>query len=177
MKLNIYFWRNFIVTIVSIFFYAVGLHDDRHFRFPITDNIRTFSQLPETDTLQVLFSFSGCFGGDAYQLAFQRRSIPTVTRSLDWHKLSDEQKIFSYKQGEKLTQVMLTNFDLIGLDNLLHFYRHNHKTGCTTTENIVISQIHDGKIISRENFINESCTSPNNVTTFRDIARRLEHKK
>jgi hypothetical protein len=160
----------------------------------ITPFIETFSKIPKTDTLQVLFSSRGCMGGSAYEFNFRYGSTTTVAVASGWRNYSDENKsvwakltdipnLFSPKkwknqQDRNLGQVTLTESDLNGLDKLLRFYRSNRSDDCTSTDTIEFSQIHNGKTIAIEKIIDESCGSYGlkNVMTFNEIAGRLKDK-
>jgi hypothetical protein len=156
----------------------------------VNPSVETFSKLPATDTLHVLFSAQGCFGGSAYELTFQRGSTTTVIVASGWRDSSVENKLFwsqlidipnlffpkkRQKQPDRnLGQVTLTNSDLNGLDELLRFYRSSRSDNCTKTDTIEISQIRDSKTIALEKFTDESCDpyKIKNVKTFLEIARR-----
>jgi hypothetical protein len=189
MKLNKH-WQSVAIVITFGCISFIALDTDN-----INPSVDTFSKLPATDTLHVLYSSQGCFGGSAYELTFRRGSTTTATvasgirdssaeNKLFWSKLLDIPNPFSPKKRQKqpdrnLGQVTLTNSDLKGLDELLRFYRSSRSDGCTSTDEIEISPIRDSKTIAIEKFTDESCGpyKIKNVKTFSEIARRAEKKK
>jgi hypothetical protein len=190
MKIGINFWQGvtFAITFGSIVFAASAAGNINPF-------IETFSKLPATDTLQVLFASQGCFGGSAYEFNFRHGSKNTVAVASGWRNLLVENKSFwgtltdipnlfflkkrKQQKDRNLGHVTLTESDLNGLDELLRVYRSIRRDNCTSTDTIEISQIHDGKIIAMEKFIDKSCDLYylKNVTTFPAIARRLDKNK
>lgn len=73
----------------------------------------------------------------------------------------------------------LTVKELVGLDTLLAFYRTNTVGGCTTRDEITISQIRGGKIIATEQFKDASCSADRvkDVLTIDALSSRLPPKK
>jgi hypothetical protein len=125
------------------------------------ERIDGFAKLTLGDTLQVRFTSGGCFHFYTYDLTFTRTNASVAVERRDFGKLE------------------LTDVDLAGLDTLLTFYRTNTFGGCTTEDEITISQIRDGKVIATEQLKDASCRASKvkDVLTIKSVARRLSQKK
>lgn len=111
------------------------------------------------DKLQMRFTSGGCFHFYTYDLTFTRIPKPSVSVAAVRLELDGPGPRASYRDAERreLGNLPLSDSDLAGLDTLLAFYRSNSVGGCTTYDGIKISQIHDGKVIATENFVDASC--------------------
>ena len=74
---------------------------------------------------------------------------------------------------------ILNDRELLGLDELLGFYRTNRQQGCTTKDKLIVSQLRDGKAIATKRFTDASCATHRmeGATTFLDILHRLDKKR
>jgi hypothetical protein len=123
------------------------------------DKIDGFAKLTSGDTLHTRFTSGGCFHFYTYDLTFTRTPKPTVSVVAVRLELDGPDPRGGYRDAERreLGKVPLSESDLAGLDALLAFYRTNSAGGCTTYDGIKISQIHNGKVIATEQFIDASC--------------------
>jgi hypothetical protein len=71
--------------------------------------------------------------------------------------------------------VTLSPKEALGLDKLFQFYRSRPRGGCTTQDDISISQFRGAQKISSEHYVDGSCATyqMKDVTYFYDIAKKL----
>jgi len=143
--------------------------------------IDTFSKLPPGDILQIRYTSGGCFHFFTYDLAFTRTNGPAVSVEAIRLELDGPDPGAKYRDAERreLGRLSLSNEELAGLDLLLRFYRTNTVSGCTTYDGIQISQVHDGKVIATEKFVDSSCATRyvNGLVSIQSITQRLPRRK
>jgi hypothetical protein len=121
----------------------------------------SLSQLPPGDRLHVSYHSRGCFHDRKYEIDFERAASVTARSS-----------------GRA---VSLSPKEIAGLDKLFQFYSSRPRGGCTTQDDITISQFRGGQKIASEHYVDGSCATyeMKNVTQFYNIAKKLglEHDK
>jgi hypothetical protein len=113
------------------------------------------SQLQPGDRIHVAYHSRGCFHDRNYDIDFQRGDSVTARSA-----------------GHSVT---LSAREVAGLDKLFQFYRSKPRGGCTTEDDITISQFHGAEVLSSERYIDGSCATyqMKNVTRFYEIAKKL----
>ena len=113
------------------------------------------SQLQPGDRLHVSYHSRGCFHDRKYEIDFERATSVTA-RSSD-------------------RTVTLSAHEVAGLDKLFQFYGSRPRGGCTTQDDISISQFRAGQKISSEHYVDGSCATyqMKNVTRFYEVAKKL----
>lgn len=118
------------------------------------------SQLQPKERLHVAYQSRGCFHDRKYEIDFERGTSVT-TRSA----------------GHTVT---LSAREVAGLDNLFAFYRSRPRGGCTTQDDVTITQFRKGRKVSSEHYVDGSCAADQikDITTFYQIAKKLglEHE-
>ena len=115
----------------------------------------TLSQLQPGDRLHVSYHSRGCFHDRKYEIDFERATSVTAHTS-----------------GRTVT---LSAQEVAGLDKLFQYYRSRPRGGCTTQDDISISQFRGDRKISSEHYVDGSCATyqMKDVTRFYKIARKL----
>jgi hypothetical protein len=115
----------------------------------------SLSQLQPGDRLHVSYHSRGCFHDRKYEIDFERADSVTARSS-----------------GRT---VSLSAREVAGLEKLFQFYSSGPPGGCTTHDDISISQFRSGKKISSEHYVDDSCATHQmkDVTQFYDIAKKL----
>jgi hypothetical protein len=115
----------------------------------------SLSQLQPGERLQVSYHSRGCFHDRKYEIEFERATSVTARSSGHTVKLSPQ--------------------EVAGLDKLFQFYRSRPRGGCTTEDEISISQFRGSQKISSEHYVDASCAAyqMKDVTRFYDIAKKL----
>jgi hypothetical protein len=115
----------------------------------------SLSQLQPGDRLHVSYHSRGCFHDRKYEIDFERGTSITARSS-----------------GRT---VSLSPREVSGLDKLFQFYRSRPGGGCTTQDDISISQFRGGQKIASERYVDRSCTTyqMKDVTRFYEIAKKL----
>lgn len=132
---------------------------------------RTFAWLPEGETLEVIYNSQGCQSGCSYDILFRRS--PEYTATVTSLRSAD-----GSQQGEALGRITLTREEIDGLDNLFRLYRSHPQGSCTTEEKITLIRKENGKILSTENFVDNSCaaaTMGEGVTTIPELVAKAGH--
>jgi hypothetical protein len=142
------------------------------------DKVSTFSSLPKGDELEMIFTTSGCFHFATYELKFRRSTDLTVSIVQIEREWSVDGKAFSSTNRVSLGDLTLSKTDVAGLDRLLQFYRSSPRNGCTTVDKISITQRHDSKATTMEQFTDGSCSyERKNLTRIRELVARLQKPK
>ena len=143
--------------------------------------VGTIASLPRTDTVKISFTSTGCFQLTSYELSVRRtdRYFVSVVEIMDKGPTAFDQKITKSPPNRvELGELVLSRKEVVGLDRLLKFYRSRKPEGCTTTDNISISRIHDGNTIATEQFVDESCrTDGTYLLRIPEFAQRLKEKQ
>ena len=108
------------------------------------------SGLSEADVLTIRFQSVGCF--HSYSKIYEISGGSTTTFSIldpKWRFLVGHRK-----QGS----AALTQDEIQGLDSLFAFYRQGPSGGCTTVDEIEITLKRSGSILSKERFVDGSCS-------------------
>ncbi|MDR3159826.1 MAG: hypothetical protein LBU11_12675 [Zoogloeaceae bacterium] len=133
------------------------------FHAQAADKVTTFADLPKDDQLEIRFSSGGCFHRVAYELTFRRATETTVS--------------ITQTRGNRveLGQLTLSMADVDGLDELVRFYRSVSSGNCTTSDSIIISQRHNGKIVATEKYTDNTCATNNmeGITAIPALVQRL----
>ncbi len=145
------------------------------------EKINGFAQLAPGDTLQIRFTSRGCFHSYSYDLTFTRTPEPSVSVAAVRLALEGPEPRPKYRDAERRERghLPLSESDFAGLDTLLGFYRTNSLAGCTTHDEIKISEIRDGKVIATEKFKDASCRAHDvkGVLLIDALVQRLSKKK
>ena len=138
------------------------------------EQIAGFARLVPGDTLQMRFASEGCFHAYSFDLTFTRTSVTASAEK--WDAAAN-----TYRGGEWLGALPLSETDLKDLDALLAFYRTNTVSGCTTINTIKLSQIHGGEAVATEKFTDASCRvedgNVKGVLSIQSLLRRLQEKQ
>src|SRR5262245_35816624 len=118
-------------------------------------NAASLSQLQPGERLHVSYHSRGCFHDRKYEIDFERGASLTARSAGRTISLSPE--------------------EVAGLDKLFQFYSSWPRGGCTTKDDISISQFRSGHKISSEHYVDGSCATHQmkDVTQFYDIAKKL----
>jgi hypothetical protein len=119
-------------------------------RTTLADRITTFSSLTKDDALDMEFRSIGCFHHNVYELKFRR--------SGDLHvKVTQLVETWSYGKNDFITreridlgEMALTKADETGLDRLLEFYRSRPEFGSMTSDEMFVTQRHEGWFSAKE---------------------------
>lgn len=113
------------------------------------------SQLQLGERLHVSYQSRGCFNDGGFEIDFRRTT--SVTASSSGHT------------------VRLSRREVAGLDRLFQFYRSRPHGGCTTQDNITISQFRGARKISNEHYVDGSCATNQmkDVTRLGEIETKL----
>jgi hypothetical protein len=142
------------------------------------DKVVTFSTLPKGDELEMTFITSGCFHFATYELKFCRSAELTVNVVQIEREWSRDRRMFTSTNRVSLGDLTLTKTDVDGLDKLLKFYRSSPRNGCTTVDEISISQRHNDKLIATEQFTDGSCSyDRKDLTRITTLVARLQKPK
>ncbi|TDU66470.1 hypothetical protein EI77_03565 [Prosthecobacter fusiformis] len=139
----------------------------------------SFQKMAAGETIYVTFSSQGCIHNHHYDFEFSKEdavSVKVIHHPHLWNKeLMREQAL----QPIDLGTLELKDKDLVKLDGLLAYYRHNTRGGCTTRDWIQIVQKNGGKIIATENYIDESCGTYDltDALPLHMLINRLEKKR
>jgi hypothetical protein len=118
------------------------------------------SKLQPGERIHVAYHSRGCFHDRKYDIDFQRGD--SVTARCLGHTAA------------------LFASEVAGLDKLFQFYRSKPRGGCTTQDDITISQFRGSEKLSSEHYIDGSCATHQmkDVTQFYEIAKKLglEHE-
>ena len=115
----------------------------------------SLAQLAPGDRLHVAYHSRGCFHNRKYDIDFER-GISVRARSAA--------RVVTLSAGE-----------IAGLDKLIAFYSSRPRGGCTTEDDITITQFRNGKRVSSEHYVDGSCSTyeMKNITRFYEIAKKL----
>ena len=115
----------------------------------------SLSQLQSGERLHVAYHSRGCFHDRRYDIDFER-GTSVIARSA----------------GHTVT---LSAGEIAGLDHLIAFYSSRPRGGCTTRDDITITQFHDGRKTSSEHYVDASCATyqMKDITTFYEVAKKL----
>ena len=115
----------------------------------------SLSRLQPGDRLHVSYHSRGCFHDRKYEIDFERAGSVTARSS-----------------GRTVT---LSPREVAGLDKLFQFYSSRPCGGCTTQDDIGISQFRSCQKISSEHYVDGSCASyqMKDITRFYEIAKKL----
>jgi hypothetical protein len=140
--------------------------------------VATFSTLRPGDSLEMTFHTSGCFHSATYELSFHRSEELEVHLVEVRRVWSEERKEISILRDD-IGDLILTKADIQGLDLLLRFYRSKPRGGCTTTDQIEISQRHDGRVEGAERFTDGSCSvyERRDLTLIPELVARVQRRK
>ena len=135
-------------VVVAAFFAVVGCVTARA-------GIPPVSQLQTGDRLHVSYHSRGCFHDRKYEIDFERATSVTARSS-----------------GRTVT---LSAQEVARLDKLFQFYGTRPRGGCTTRDDISISQVRRGQKISSEHYLDGSCATyqMKNVTRVYEVAKKL----
>ena len=114
------------------------------------------SQLRPGEKIHVTYSTKGCEVADSsVNLDFEREK--TIIARLNSHRA-----------------VPLSQREVTGLDKLFRFYRTRPVGFCTTTEEVTIVYFRNGRAVSREHYIDETCETleRKDITHLFDIVRK-----
>ena len=113
------------------------------------------SQLQPGDRLHVSYHSRGCFHDRKYEIDFERAGSVTARSS-----------------GHTVT---LSPKEVSGLDKLFQFYRSRPRGGCTTQDDISITEFRSGQKLSSEHYVDGSCATHEmkDVTHLYEIAKKL----
>jgi hypothetical protein len=113
------------------------------------------SQLQPGERVHVAYRSRGCFHDRKYDIDFQRGGSVTARSA-----------------GHAVT---LSAREIKGIDKLFQFYRSKPRRGCTTQDDISISQFSGTEKISSEHYVDGSCGTYQikNITRFYEIAKKL----
>ena len=116
---------------------------------------QSLSHLQPGDRLHVSYHSRGCFRDRKYEIDFERGTSVTA-RSF----------------GHTAT---LSPKEVAGLDKLFQFYGSQPRGGCTTEDDIHVSQFRGGQRISSEHYVDGSCATyqMKGITRFYEIAKKL----
>jgi hypothetical protein len=117
--------------------------------------VPSLSQLQPGERVHMSYHSRGCFHDRNYEIDFERTTA-VIARSSD-------------------RSVSLSPKEVAGLDKLFQFYSSRPRGGCTTQDDISISQFRGGQKVSSEHYIDGSCATHQmkDVTYFYDIAKKL----
>jgi hypothetical protein len=137
-----------IRVVVAAIFAVVGC-------VPARAEIPRLSQLRPGDRLHVSYHSRGCFHDRKYEIDFE-------------HGLS----VTARSSGRTVT---LSAQEVAGLDKLFQFYGSRPRGGCTTHDDISVSQFRGGQKISSGHYVDGSCATyqMKDVTRFYEIAKKL----
>jgi hypothetical protein len=118
-------------------------------------NAPSLSQLQPGERLHVSYHSRGCFHDRKYEIDFERAKAVTA-----------------HSAGRT---ILLSRKEIAGLDKLFQFYSSGPRGGCTTQDNISISQFRGSEKISAKHYVDGSCATHQmkDVTEFYDIAKKL----
>ncbi len=122
------------------------------------DRAGMFASLPKDDELQLTFTTHGCFHYSRYELTFHRSietTVSIVQVEVEW---SPKLEQFTPVNRIPLGELTLTKSDVLGLDHLIEFYRSGPGNGCTTVDEIMVVQRHEGEVMVSERFTDGSCS-------------------
>jgi hypothetical protein len=113
------------------------------------------SHLQQGDQLHVSYQSHGCFHEQKYEIDFERSASVTARSA-----------------GRTIT---LSPKEVAGLDRLFQFYRSRPSGGCTTRDDISISQFRGPQKISSERYVDGSCATykMKDVIRLYEIAKKL----
>jgi hypothetical protein len=115
----------------------------------------SLSRLHAGERLHVAYHSRGCFHDRKYDIDFERGTSVTARSA-----------------GHSVT---LSAAEIAGLDKLIAFYSSRPRGGCTTQDDITITQFRDGRKISSDHYVDGSCSTHQmkNTTTFYEVAKML----
>jgi len=137
---------------------------------------KLFEELKEGQSVQVVFAWQGCFGGETYAFEFRKAPALTVTIARLDTKWDDVKKEKVETGRTTLGAVNVTDDEAAGLDRLLQFYREP-KPGafCTTVAKISMTLRDGEKVISEEHFVDSTCRTGyiDGLTLFPDLTDKF----
>ena len=136
----------------------------------------SFANLSSNETVQIIYTSTGCFHGHAYEFIVSGGSAPTIKAySLTPNYFFEGDP--PPKRSKDLGIIPLEVSDLTRLDALFEFYRTpKDDERCTTEEFITATLIRDGVHIAVESYKDSSCELPNDCLKLWDIHWQFTQK-
>lgn len=138
-------------------------------------NAISLRNFPAGDSVTVTYSSNGCFATMAYSFDFQRSAFVTVEIFRLEPQRDPVSDIDLEPKRVSLGTVALNDDEVAGLDRLLAFYRSKPPGGCTTVDNILLTQRTGNTLKASEAFIDASCQADEqkNLTLFFSLITKL----
>lgn len=165
-------------TLLTALLVTITVRVAAHAQEPGSSPGLSFRHLPYGDVITVHYEWSGCFGGESYDLEFRRDSVLRVFVVGD-HVVIDPKTNRGYEvAGDTLGTLALSDSDAAGLDILFASYHLESPILSTTTERTTFTQLHGSAVNVTESFTDRSGGMHRDagVLTFSALIRRFEVK-
>ena len=139
---------------------------------PQATSLVTLASLQPNDTLTVRIDSEGCFHKNRFELTLVADAIGTTWLSGGVMSIASPRLENAQPRRELFKTRQVSRDQLIGLDQLLAYYRRGASTSmCTTSTSLRLSLKRGGQVIADESYIDHSCSTSEQpgVMTFYEL--------